>query len=88
MLKRNTNKIFNITFNYSADKHILTSASCVKDCNDFVVVIGMRASTRSIEAHIGHPHPGYDSSSHLNDIGIVELDSPIQFGSEYYLKIF
>ena len=48
----------------------------------------MRASTRSIEAHIGHPHPGYDSSSHLNDIGIVELDSPIQFGSEYYSKIF
>lgn len=41
----------------------------------------MRASTKD-EAHIGHAHPGYDSSSHLNDIGIVEMDSPIQFGSE------
>ena len=61
----------------------MTSASCVKDCDYFFVVIGMRGSTKGIEGHIGYPHPGYDSSSHLNDIGIVELDSTIEFGSKF-----
>ena len=49
------------------------------------MVIGYPDSQYTVSSNKGFLHPEYDFISLANDIGIIELDKPIEFGSEYNL---
>ena len=70
---------------YLADRHILTSGHCIDGCGEFDVVIGAPDSQYTVSSHKGFLHPEYDFILLANDIGILELDEPIEFGSEFIL---
>ena len=49
------------------------------------MVIGAPDSPIRVSSNKGFLHPEYDFISLANDIGIIELDEPIEFGSEFNL---
>ena len=49
------------------------------------MVIGYSDSQYTVSSNKGFLHPEYDFISLANDIGIIELDEPIEFGSKFIL---
>lgn len=66
---------------WKADRHILTAAVCVDGGSNWEVRIGGANSQYIIHSSKGIVHPEWDGGFSLaNNIAIIELDEPIEFG--------
>ena len=52
------------------------------------MVIGAPDSPIRVSSNKGFLHPEYDFVLLANDIGIIELDEPIEFGSEFKTSFY
>ena len=62
-----------------ADRHILSSGSCLRVCDDFEITIG---STVKVYANRSYVHPNLNRPVKLaNNIGIIELNEPLELSN-------